>query len=267
MVTIGAATHIGQEKKENQDSYAFNQPERGPDSAKGTFLVLADGMGGHSGGKHASIIAVSVAMAEYYRNRSDSIPVSLEKAFIKANTEVIKKSQTSEELKDMGSTLVAVVIISDKMYFANVGDSRGYIIDDNNISQFTEDHSFVASLVKAGAITEEEALTHPERNIITRAIGLKPELKVDLSEQPVILKEGQYIILCCDGLHGSVSNGEIIKIVKKYKKPGYICEKLVDKANENGGPDNITVMTAMIDNISLMSKLKNMFLNFTRSSK
>ncbi len=145
------------------------------------------------------------------------------------------------------------------MYYANVGDSRGYLIEKNSITQFTEDHSFVASLVKAGAITEEEAMTHPEKNVITRAVGIEDDLKVDVSETPITLKKGQYVLLCCDGLHSVVRDKEILEIVNKFKKPGYICEKLVEKANEQGGPDNITALAVKIDGISFISKMKNLF--------
>ena len=141
------------------------------------------------------------------------------------------------------------------MYYAHVGDSRGYIIFKNKISQFTQDHSYVETLVKAGAISEEEALTHPERNAITRAIGTRPELVVDVSQRHLKIKKGQYILLCSDGLYKVVSNEEIVNTVYEYQAPNLICEKLVEKANEHGGPDNITVILARIDRTNRRTSL------------
>ena len=158
----------------------------------------------------------------------------------------------------MASTLTAVVLKPDKMYYAHVGDSRGYSIYKNEITQFTEDHSYVADLIKAGQIEEKEAETHPERNIITRAIGLESKLRVDAPAEPQTIKKDQHILLCCDGLHGVVSNEEIMSAVYEYKEPDLICEKLVEKANELGGPDNITVMIARVDRIGLISRIMNL---------
>ncbi|MFC1812985.1 Stp1/IreP family PP2C-type Ser/Thr phosphatase [Thermodesulfobacteriota bacterium] len=263
-VTVGSASHRGMKKKENQDYHAYFSPEDGRKNNKGILLAVADGMGGRMGGAIASRITVDNLMEAYYKDMSGNIPESLKQAFLKANEAVIAKGQADEELKGMASTLVAVVFKNDKMYHANVGDSRGYLIDENRISQFTEDHSFVASLIKAGAITEEEALNHPEGHIITRAIGLGPELQVDTSQTHTKVKKGQYILLCCDGLWGVVSNDEILNTVHKHRAPDVVCEKLVEKANKNGGPDNITVIVARIDKTDLMSSLVDKCINLVR---
>jgi serine/threonine protein phosphatase PrpC len=161
------------------------------------------------------------------------------------------------KLAGMGSTLTAVVFNKNRLYFAHVGDSRGYIIHKDSIAQFTEDHSYVASLVKAGVITEEEAKNHPDDNIITRAIGIEKNLLVDSAEWHEKLKKNQYILICCDGLYKVVTDEEILEMVNKYPAPDAICEKLVEKANENGGPDNITVMAARINKTGLISDLFN----------
>ncbi|MBW1798702.1 MAG: Stp1/IreP family PP2C-type Ser/Thr phosphatase [Deltaproteobacteria bacterium] len=255
-VTIGSATHVGMKRQENQDCHAWHSPEEG--SKKGILLALADGMGGRYGGSTASKIAVDVLIETYYKDMSHSIPESLEKAFHKANEEVVAKGNTDINLAGMASTLTAVVLKPDKMYYAHVGDSRGYSIHKNEITQFTEDHSYVADLIKAGQIKEEEASTHPERNIITRAIGLEPELGVDAPTEPQPIKKDQYILLCCDGLHGVVSNEEIMSATYEYREPDRICQKLVDKANERGGPDNITVVIAKVGRIGLMSRIMNL---------
>ena len=255
-LTIGSATDTGLKRKENQDYHAYYSPERG--SRKGTLLALADGMGGRSGGAVASRIAVDVLIQEYYKDTSHSILESLEKAFFRANEQVLARGDNDIDLKGMASTLTAVVLKGDRMYHAHIGDSRGYIIDGNGIWQFTEDHSFVASLVKAGHITEEEALTHPEKNVITRAIGLESEIKVDVSGRHEKVKKGQYILLCCDGLHGLVTNDEILKTVHQYQEPDTICKELVEMANRHGGTDNITVLIARVDMAGLMNRVMNL---------
>jgi protein phosphatase len=264
MITIGAASHRGLKRKENQDYHAYYSPEGGSNNKKGILMALADGMGGHSGGATASKIAIDILIEEYYKAWLGSIPESLVKAFHKANEEVIARSQNNIDLDGMGTTLTAVVFQKEKMYYAHVGDSRGYVIFENHISQFTEDHSYVASLVKAGVITEEEALTHPEKNIITRAIGINPELKVDTSQKHQKIKNDQYILLCCDGLHGVVSNEEIVSVFHEYRVPDVICEKLIEKANEHGGPDNITAMVARIESTGTLSSLTSRLMNFVR---
>jgi protein phosphatase len=263
-LTISAASHIGLKRKENQDSHAYYSPENGSAHKKGILLAIADGMGGHSGGSIASKIAIDTLMEEYYKDYYGGILESLEKAFLKANDKITATGQENIELKGLGSTMTAVVFQGEKIYYAHVGDSRGYTIYDNKISQFTEDHSYVASLVKAGVITEEEAETHPEKNIITRAIGIGPDLKVDVAMINQNVKKGQYVLLCCDGLHGLVPNEEISNAVYEYKKPDVICERLINKANENGGPDNITVMVARVDSINIISGLTSRLINLVR---
>ena len=255
-VTIGSATHVGMKRQENQDYHAWHSPEEG--SKKGILIALADGMGGRYGGATASKIAVDVLIETYYKDTSRSISESLEKAFQKANEEVITKGHTDINLEGMASTLTAVVLKPSKMYYAHVGDSRGYVIYKGKITQFTADHSYVADLIKVGQIKEEDASTHPERNIITRAIGLESELRVDAPAEPQTIKKDQYILLCCDGLHGVVSNEGIMNAVYEYQEPELICEKLVERANERGGPDNITVMIARVDRISLMGRIINL---------
>lgn len=263
-VTIGAASHPGLKREDNQDSYGYYLPEDDSVHTKGILMTVADGMGGHAAGAMASRLAVDVLMTEYYNAEHHSISESLKNAFLKANQEVLAKSQDDGDMQGMGTTMTAVVLKENKMYFAHVGDSRGYIIFKNKMSQFTRDHSYVDSLVKAGAISEEEALTHPDRNAITRAIGIRSELIVDVSQKHLKVKNGQYVLLCSDGLYKVVSNEEILSAVYEYQAPNIICEKLIEKANENGGPDNITVILAMIDRTNKKASLIHRAMNLIR---
>ena len=254
-VTIGSASHVGNRKEKNEDYISYNVPEDGSMPKKGLLLALADGIGSRAGGAEAARIAVDVMMEEYYRDKSSNIPKSLNNAFLHANREVISRGDDNRNLQGMGTTLIAVVLKKDKMYFAHVGDSRGYIIHEDTITQFTEDHSIVAGLVKAGYITEEEVPTYPGGNIITKAIGINPELKVDSPERGRKIKPGQYIMLCCDGLHKEVSNEEMLNVFYELRDPSEICEKLVEKAIEKGGDDNISVLIARIDKTGFFSRL------------
>ena len=264
-VTIGTASHTGLRKEENQDYSAFNAPEDGSVPKEGILLALADGMGGRPGGATASRIAIDVIMEEYYKNiESNNVLQSLNKAFLKANENVIAKGNEDRSLQGMGTTLVVVVLKQNKIYYANIEDSRGYIIHNDRISQFTKDHSVVADLVRAGYITDDQAPTYPGGNLITKAIGIDADLKLDTDQKVKRMKDDQYILLCCDGLYREVPNEEILKTVKEYKAPGIICDKLIEKANEQGGDDNITVLIAKISMTNLLSDLAGRVINLVR---
>ncbi len=254
-VTIASESHTGNRKDKNEDYLSYYSPADGSVPERGILLALADGMGGRPGGALAARIAVDVLMEEYYKDKSSDIPESLKEAFLKANKVVISRGDEDRSIQGMATTLIAVVLKRNKMYSAHVGDSRGYIIDKDTISRFTEDHSIVAGLVKAGYITEDQASSYPGGNIITKAIGLAPDLKVDAPKKFRKLKRGQYIMLCCDGLHKDVPDEDILKTVMEFGEPSTISEKLIQKALENGGDDNISVLIARIDKTGFFSAL------------
>ncbi|MEA3416951.1 MAG: Stp1/IreP family PP2C-type Ser/Thr phosphatase [Thermodesulfobacteriota bacterium] len=247
-ITIGAVSHPGLKRLDNQDHYAYYFPEEDIADTKGILMTVADGMGGHAAGAVASRLAVDVLMSKYYDAESSaSITESLRNAFLKANQEVMARGQDDRKLQGMGATMTAVVVVNNKMYYAHVGDSRGYIISGNKISQFTQDHSYVYNLVRAGIISEEKALTHPQRNVITRAIGISSDLEVDVSQHYQILKKGECVLLCSDGLFNVVSDQEILNVVSTIQTPAESCNKLLEIANARGGPDNITVLAARMN--------------------
>jgi len=263
-VTIGAATHTGTRKTENEDSYDVVRPQSGRQYPGGTLLILADGMGGHAGGAVASRTAVETVKEGYLTATTGDVLGALKDAFRKANDAVLEKSSKDRSLSGMATTLTAVVIKNDLLFHAHVGDSRAYMIEGSNMTAFTEDHSYVASLVAAGAITEEQAETHPQRNLVTRAVGALSDLAIDTGAGPEPLKKNQVIMLCCDGLFKMVPEKEILNIIESEKEPSRACEKLIERANDYGGPDNITVILARIDRVKRASGFIRRFIKPAR---
>lgn len=244
--TVGACTDRGRRKTVNEDAYTFFPPEQGQRHAKGMLVALADGIGGRAGGEQASKIAVNTLLKAFYEDTSASIPKSLERAFAAAHQAVIEAGDKDVRVQGMATTLTAAVVIDSQLYHAHIGDSRAYIVEAKGLRCITEDHSFVASLVKAGAITAAEARTHPQRNLITQAIGASEKLQIDLSREPHRLENGGSVLLCCDGLYKDLKDEEILKAIRKTPGPQAACETLITMANERGGSDNITAVLVRI---------------------
>lgn len=253
-LTIGTATDIGQVKKENQDYTGFYPPDKGRRHKLGCLVVLADGMGGHRGGAEAARTAVDVLLETYYKSPASAIPPAIAEGFKAANSAVFEKSAADPTLHGMGCTLTAMAIKDKQLHFGHVGDSRGYRFSKGRVEQLTEDHSLVASLVKAGVITKEEARTHPDSHIITRAIGLQESVEVSQNETPVVLEKGDYLLICCDGLWETVTDDAMMETITRLKEPSKICASLVEQANANGGPDNITVLVVRVDGTGLLAR-------------
>jgi len=196
------------------------------------LLVLCDGMGGTSGGNVASGLAARTAV-------------------IAANRAVYNRARESSELANMGTTLVSSLIVDDRVYIANVGDSRMYMYSEGEFSQVTHDHSYVQMLVDMGMITREEALSNPRRNILTRAVGTEKSIDVDITQMELPKKDG-YFILCSDGLYNFLREDEMVKILTEpldeIDDDDYDADltmrtdMMIDTANFNGGGDNITTI-------------------------
>jgi serine/threonine protein phosphatase PrpC len=214
------------------------------------LFAVADGMGGHSAGEIASDLATRTLNAECISGllaQSPAPPLSiLAAAFKKANRKVLD-SATEAELKGMGTTLTAALVIGGELYVAHVGDSRCYIINRREILQVTRDHSVVQELVDAGAITPEEARNHPRKNEITRVLGYSRNIAPDLHY--VKLYAGDNILLCSDGLCGVLPSSEIAETVLSAPNPDQVCAELTAQANLAGGPDNISVIIVRPDNL------------------
>ena len=231
-----ALTDTGRVRTMNQD-YIYSSPER-TGSLPDLFLV-ADGMGGHQAGDYASKYTVEVLNRELALSEGEDIERCLVGAIKTANREIIKEASRDEHLKGMGTTVVAATISNQMMYFANVGDSRLYLINQG-IQQLTKDHSLVEEMVRLGGIKPEEAKHHPDKNIITRAIGAKADVEVDFYEHR--LKRGDIILMCTDGLSNMVEDEELFHIVQGGRDIVESGQALIEAAKENGGTDNIGVV-------------------------
>lgn len=235
---IFGKTDIGLVRETNQDAYAFGHFDSGD-----AWAVVCDGMGGVSGGQVASTICVekvSDALKRGYRKKMSvsSAKNLLSSAINAANSAVFKEAQENYELKGMGTTVVVVLVLNNIAVIAHVGDSRAYILNQESIKPVTKDHSFVQLLVDTGKITEEEAKVHPDRNVITRAVGI--EHVVDVEFDVVDINENEKLLICTDGLNGYVEDVDILKTVNEYGDSS--AEKLVETANNSGGRDNVTVV-------------------------
>lgn len=233
-----AMTDVGRRREMNQDYvYATGQPI-GPFP---NLLVVADGMGGHKAGDFASKFTVEVVKREIVGSRSRKPEKVMHEAIQVANRELIRVASRDVKLEGMGTTLVVATVIGDTLYFANIGDSRLYLIDDN-IKQLSKDHSLVEEMVRLGGIKAEDARNHPDKNIITRAMGVKDEAEADFYEFRI--KRGDKILMCTDGLSNMVEDEDMFGLVKGSRDVVEAVQMLIDRANSNGGRDNIGVVLA-----------------------
>lgn len=231
---VGMKTDVGIIRTLNED-YAGYIREKDY-----SLFVVADGMGGHNAGEVASKIAVET-IEEYIKEHiyNENINV-LESAVKFANAKIAEKASESIECKGMGTTVVACLFTKNSIVVANVGDSQGYGICDNEITKITKDHSLVQELIDIGTITEEEGRVHPKKNIITRALGTSASVQVDIFN----LEKDKYskLLLCTDGLTNELSKSEILSVINENVDYEVICENLVSLAKKRGGRDNITVL-------------------------
>lgn len=237
---ISAKTDIGLVRSNNQDYYLAGEFANGV-----TWAVVCDGMGGAMGGNVASETAAKVISDKltsgYHEGMNDnSIKHLVISAVEAANASVFSKSKADDSLTGMGTTVVLAIINADTMYLANVGDSRIYVVSENNINQLTTDHSVVQMMIDRGEITREEAVDHPQKNVITRALGVEDEVRIDYAQE--IYNEGETVLLCSDGLTNFVNDAGILKICNENDSLS-LADKLVEAAMENGGGDNVTVVT------------------------
>lgn len=232
-------TDVGRKRSVNQD-YVFKS-DRSIGELPNLYIV-ADGMGGHQAGDYASKYSVEIVCEEIGNSEKNTPVHLLEDAILEANRKVLIKAKEETRLKGMGTTIVVATVVEDVLYFANVGDSRLYVINDG-IRQLSKDHSLVEEMVRLGGIKPEEAKNHPDKNIITRAIGAKAKLEVDCYEHK--LKQNDIILICSDGLTNMIDDEEIFEIVQSGRDIIESAGTLIDRANEKGGNDNIGIVLCL----------------------
>lgn len=237
MLKTFSVTDIGKTRQINQD---FIYTSEQPVGKLPNLFIVADGMGGHNAGDMASKLAVDT-MVEQISASEEQQPEKLMEAAIKAaNQRVLEQAATKPELEGMGTTVVAATFLEDRLVVANVGDSRLYVVGKYGIKQITRDHSWVEEMVKRGGLGREEARNHPDKNIITRAVGVEMTVRIDFFEHR--LQKNDLILMCTDGLTNMLKDEEIRDILKGRGSIEEKAEELIRMANENGGRDNISVI-------------------------
>lgn len=256
-------TDLGLVRKNNEDSFLIADLTEGAEttsssalnfaaSVRGGLLMVADGMGGAEAGEVASRMAVELVCRYVQSERFDSrqtFVASLKNSIERANVNIQQEGEKNEERKGMGTTLTVAGVFGGELFFAQVGDSRGYLVRNGSIVQITQDQSLVAHLVASGVLTPEKAKVDRRRNVILQALGALKQ--VDVAVSVVELKRGDCAILCSDGLSGKVDPEEIAGILQGSAETDEACRQLIDLAKQRGGEDNITVIIAKFDGETL----------------
>jgi protein phosphatase len=268
VVHVFGRTDVGRMREHNEDAFvvvdltrgnATLQPEvRTHDVGdRGTLFMVADGMGGAAAGEIASAMAIEAVLREVSDALTsaeppddDAFATAIKRATASANAEIHGFALEHPEFRGMGTTATVAGVLGDTVYVAQVGDSRAYLIRDGKAQQITKDQSLMQKLVEAGEMTEEEAELSERRNIILQALGPEPTIKIDLTHQQ--LRRGDLLVLCSDGLSGQVKADEIARVVSEEPDLTAACKRLIDRANDAGGPDNITVIVARFEGDGLL---------------
>jgi protein phosphatase len=263
VVQVYAQTDVGRTREHNEDSYIvvnlsegeplrFDRLVEQPADPTATLFMVADGMGGAAAGEVASATAVDVVLRHLREKFSDNrvvtpdeLATELTQAAEKANWSIFQQAVNKPELRGMGTTATIATLLKDTLYLAQVGDSRAYLIRDGVATQITKDQSLMQKLIEAGELTEEEALLSERRNIILQALGPEATVKVDVTVQP--LRRNDVLLLCSDGLSGLVRPDDMARIVDEELDLSVACDRLIATANDQGGPDNITVVAARFE--------------------
>jgi protein phosphatase len=228
-VRVGVRTDIGRSRSRNEDSYLVKDP----------LYAVADGMGGHRGGDVASRLALESLQSPQEGSTGEDFHQLVEQIKV-ANQRVMERGEADRDLRGMGTTLTAILAADGRAHVAHVGDSRAYMLREGNLQQLTEDHTLVQRMVREGRLTEEQAHTHPQRSIVTRALGVDEDVPID--ELTLDVREGDRLVLCTDGLSNMLDRDTIKGILESSPDPQTACDRLVEAANRAGGDDNITVV-------------------------
>jgi len=245
-VELASLTDVGCQRENNEDRYSYWEPASDEDfRSKGRLAIVADGMGGYEGGQEASRIAVTT-LEQVYSSTPVTDPRSvLMDGFRQAHEQIQDQARKNPALHSMGTTCTAIVLLGRNLYFAHIGDSRLYLVRHGKISRLTTDHSYVGRLVENGVIRPEDAEKHPQRHILTSALGVGAEIVPDAPGDPIALEVDDVLVLCTDGLWAVTGDYEI-EAAGAAKRLSDACRDLVKHAKELGGPDNITVQMLRI---------------------
>ena len=247
-IEFSSLSDRGRVRMNNEDSHGQFVPETAAElEERGAVFVVADGMGGHRGGEIASRIAVRTILAFYTADASGDRSEALARAFHEANQTIIQEAVSDSTLFGMGTTCTALALQAGRAYVGHVGDSRCYLLRKGKLRQITSDHSIVGEMVRSGIITDEDARTHPKRNVITRSLGAQPDVSAETPES-IEVERGDTFLLCSDGLTAYLSDIDL-SVVLATLTPEEACKKLVKMANEQGGRDNITVSVIAIRSV------------------
>jgi PPM family protein phosphatase len=240
-IEMASLTDVGCQRENNEDSFSYWEPQSEAEfQQKGRLAVVADGMGGYEGGQEASRLAVETIQDVFDQEPGSDPRSALLKGFRTAHERIREYADAHPDFHGMGTTCTALALNDLHLYFAHIGDSRLYLVRGNSILRLTRDHSYVARLVESGVLRSEEAERHPQRHILTAALGAGAEVEADAPASPLALETGDTLVLCTDGLWSLVHEPDILEIVSR-RVASAACTELVKLARERGGPDNITV--------------------------
>ncbi len=239
-LAVATLTDVGCVRKNNEDSSGVFE---GRDPSRGHLFVVADGMGGAAAGEVASGIAVDTVHGTYFDPSSGSGPPdALRRAIETANASIHRRATDDPKLGGMGTTCTAVAVLGRQLWYGHVGDTRAYLATKGNLNQLTRDHSLAAELARQG---DDRGAPARAKNVLTRCLGVKPEVTVDVAEQPISIPDDGVLVMCTDGLSNLVEDGEILHVVSMHLPDG-ACKRLVQLAKERGSPDNVTVIIARL---------------------
>ena len=245
-IEVAHQTDVGCRRENNEDALSYWEPQADGDfKRKGRLAIIADGMGGYEGGQEASRLAVETVLSVYGEEPSSDPGVALVKGFLAAHDRIREYAEAHPELQGMGTTCTALALQGHKLFVVHVGDSRLYLLRRGSIQRLTHDHSYVGRLVESGILRSEEAETHPQRHILTAALGAGMELSPEAFAEPMEVEAGDSLVLCTDGLWSQVSEKELLGVISE-NRPAAACQELVRIARERGGPDNITLQILLV---------------------
>jgi PPM family protein phosphatase len=245
-VELASLTDVGCVRENNEDSYSYWEPEDDASfAALGRLAIVADGMGGHEGGQIASRIAVDLVTETYTASAEPDPQKLLLSALDNAHRRIQQQARENPALSAMGTTCTAFALVDTRLYFVHVGDSRLYLLREGKLRSLTRDHTLIARLIETGVIRPEEAENHPQKHVLTSALGVADDIEIDFPPEPAPVQIGDTLLLCTDGLWGQMSSSEIEQVLAS-ESPANACRALVQLAKDRGGPDNVTLQIARI---------------------